>query len=368
MGFEQTKHKGVFKRATKDGDVIYYIRYKRNGEAHFDKIGAYSEGIREAYCAQKRIERLNILTQGELTPITAKNRREVLTFGDIIESYLLSLNNKPSLASARSYLQSLKDLYNLPAQAVRKAHIEAKIKERETNGAAEGTINHIIYYTSAVYNLAIKNGHKTLINPTKEIEKRKEDNERKGFLMPDECKTLLNALKNDNADELYLFAFLLIATGARVSTILYLRGIDCDFKNKLLKLANIKTKRAYNAFIADELYNPLKTAVEQLKNPYYRVIGGQKEIKKYLSEKLQKYLDKLFNEPKGIDYYDRKNKIVVHSLRHSFASNLAIKGVSPFVIKQLLDHASIKQTERYAKIADQASRTATADLIKNIIG
>ena len=39
-----------------------------------------------------------------------------------------------------------------------------------------------------------------------------------------------------------------------------------------------------------------------------------------------------------------------HSLRHSFASNLAQKGVSLYVIKELLGHSSISTTEIYSHL------------------
>ncbi|MFW3399597.1 tyrosine-type recombinase/integrase [Aliarcobacter butzleri] len=49
--------------------------------------------------------------------------------------------------------------------------------------------------------------------------------------------------------------------------------------------------------------------------------------------RLRAKLDELFN--KDIDN-DRKNKIVFHSLRHTFASHLAINGTLIFTIQKFL--------------------------------
>ncbi|GGI29830.1 hypothetical protein GCM10010987_56420 [Bradyrhizobium guangdongense] len=47
-----------------------------------------------------------------------------------------------------------------------------------------------------------------------------------------------------------------------------------------------------------------------------------------------------------------------HTLRHTFASHLAIRGVPLPVIKELMGHASITTTMRYAHVAPSALRTA----------
>ncbi len=45
------------------------------------------------------------------------------------------------------------------------------------------------------------------------------------------------------------------------------------------------------------------------------------------------------------------SEITFHDLRHSFASHLAMSGVSPFDIQKLLGHSDIKTTMRYMHLA-----------------
>jgi integrase len=56
------------------------------------------------------------------------------------------------------------------------------------------------------------------------------------------------------------------------------------------------------------------------------------------------------------------DSIHFHSLRHSFASNLAQKGVSLYVIKELLGHSSISTTEIYAHLNVDTLREAVSML------
>jgi len=47
-------------------------------------------------------------------------------------------------------------------------------------------------------------------------------------------------------------------------------------------------------------------------------------------------------------------KLRFHDLRHTFASQLASRGVSIAVIQKLLGHADIQTTMRYAKLSPDA--------------
>jgi site-specific recombinase XerD len=57
-----------------------------------------------------------------------------------------------------------------------------------------------------------------------------------------------------------------------------------------------------------------------------------------------------------------KEEIHFHTLRHSFASNLAIKGIPIIVIKELLGHSSITTTEIYSHTNIEALQKAIKQL------
>ena len=64
----------------------------------------------------------------------------------------------------------------------------------------------------------------------------------------------------------------------------------------------------------------------------------------------------------------RRDRITLHSLRHTFASWLAIAGVSLRRIQELLGHKSIVTTERYSHLGGNGMRGYYADLAKAVAG
>ena len=52
----------------------------------------------------------------------------------------------------------------------------------------------------------------------------------------------------------------------------------------------------------------------------------------------------------------------VHTFRHTFASHLVIQGVSIYIVRDLLRHASVKETEIYAHLSKESTRNAVSRL------
>ncbi|WP_330848527.1 tyrosine-type recombinase/integrase [Aliarcobacter butzleri] len=65
---------------------------------------------------------------------------------------------------------------------------------------------------------------------------------------------------------------------------------------------------------------------------------------------------------KRINSLKQNDKIVFHSLRHTFASHLAINGTPIFTIQKLMNHKDIRMTLRYAKLSPDSRREAVINL------
>lgn len=90
-----------------------------------------------------------------------------------------------------------------------------------------------------------------------------------------------------------------------------------------------------------------------------RLIDRGKQV---IQDRLTKIYNKFFNL--GLDKNDRKNRVVTHTLRHTFASHLAINGTPIYTIQKLMNHQDIKMTLRYAKLAPDSGKEFVNDLYK----
>ncbi len=339
-------------------DKTYYIRYKDNNNKTVElKIGKYSEGIREAYCNQKRNEILTKQRNGEEPPAVAiRKKKQKILIETLADAYFKEKNISGStlnhykvhiLPYFKTFdidLLSKKDIENF------KHFLEQKITINTKKPLAPKTINNILNILKTIGKYSLKND--LLKNDfTKYITTCNIDNARERFLTQEEIKLLLETTKND--ETIFLFFTLALNTGARLATILNIHKKDIDFKHNFITLKDFKKNSTYKAFVPDEIIKLLTIRTLNLSL-------NEKIFTTNPEKRLRAILDELFN--KGIDNSDRKNKVVIHTLRHTFASHLAINGTPIFTIQKLMNHKDIKMTMRYAKLSPDSGKEAIKNL------
>jgi integrase len=177
------------------------------------------------------------------------------------------------------------------------------------------------------------------------------DNDRERFLNLEEIEQLYSFYK-DNFVYL-LFVKLALTTGGRLNDLLNLKKKDINFSHSLAKLKNFKGNTTYAIFLKDDVANMLLEHTKAL-NPNDKVFTTISQ------SKLLNDLDNLFNT--GIEKDDTKNRVVIHTLRHTFASYLAINGTPIYTISKLMDHKDIKMTLRYAKLSPDSGKESVFNL------
>ena len=359
-----TKFSGVFYRESITNDKLdktYYIRYKdKNNKDKEIKIGKYSEGFRENYCNQLRNEIITKQRIGEEPPAATRNKKKkILSIETISENYFSEKKEGGYKGTDESNYKNyiLPYFKTLDFENISKNDIQIfsnQLKKTKSlikkDLISDKTINNILNFLKTLIKYAFKNDY--IKNDfSKYIQLLEIDNARERFLTKDEIKLLFDYSKDD--ETLYLLFKLALNTGARLATLLNIHKKDIDFTHDLLTLKDFKNNSTYKAFLTNDLKALLEKRVNSLK-PNDKLFISNPE------RRLRAKLDELFN--KDIDDNDRKNKIVFHSLRHTFASHLAINGTPIFTIQKLMNHKDIRMTLRYAKLSPDSGREAVINL------
>ena len=377
---EVPKYEGVFFNQLKNGDKSFYVIYKDiiTNKNITVKIGNQSKGITEKYCFNKRNELVQNMRVGE-TPTKVKNKRlvkEIITFDMVALKYFenrklhLSTTNHNDLVSKYNiHVQPF--IGNLDIEEIETSHIENIIINKKEE-IAPSTINKMIEGISTIFNFAIKKRLYTGKNPTKDIKKLKDSNERTRFLSQDEIDLLINEAKQNEV--VYLFTILSLTTGGRLKTICNIKIKDIDFDSMIIELQDFKNKSFYRGFIKDDPYFMDILKKHTLKKEANDFLLGRKTLianVRYIEREMPKIFNKLFNQNIEKDLENltsselaeiRREKVVIHTLRHTFASQLVINGTPIFTVKSLMNHKDINHTMRYAKLSPDSGRNFVDDI------
>jgi integrase len=353
-------YKSVVNEKNKEIDKVFIIRYREDHKDKLKTIGKYSQGIRINYCKQIRNDILNKIRLGEETPsIIKKKKSEIINFNKFAEVYFLEKEDevKDIEKIKRSYAIHIKPyLGHIDVEKI-DVEIVKKIQREKRKILAERTVSAIIQIIGAIFNMAIKKKLFFKMNPIQgQIKRIQVDNKREKYLTLNEIKILLEETKT--CEYLYLFVQIALKTGARVGTILSSCKKDVNLETNSITLKDHKNNSSYTGFYDDELKELLRTRMNNI-NVNDKLIGKSRQV---IQDRLTKIYNKYFNQ--GLEKDDRKNRVVTHTLRHTFASHLAINGTPIYTIQKLMNHKDITMTLRYAKLAPDSGKDMVQGLYK----
>lgn len=339
------KYPGVFYRELNNGDRSYFLRIRIGGKIKRFPIGKKSEGITEAFCNQEKVRIINEHKFGvETSDKLRKVSSSVPSFVEMIDFFVRTSTAADGTKKETSYLKN-EPLANIPNPT--KTDVQ-EFLINELSRIKPATVNLKMKRIRSVYKHAIASGFYKGEDPTFGLKPFKGEEARRRFLTLNEVERLLEALKDKPRH--YLFVKLALCTGARSGSILRIHRNDVKDDGTVL-LFNEKTDKHYYGFLDEETFNLLKD-----KKGYVLALRGQEDApaKRYgICGTIQIIMDELFN-PEGTKDLDR---VVIHTLRHSVATQMLQRGVPIEIISKTLDHASLAVTAKfYAKISPDVVR------------
>ena len=358
---------------TSISDKVYLIRYYVNYIEKWITVGKYSAGIRESYCEAKRNEILHKLRLGEEPPEIVKRKRKkaAVTLDELFDFYINKKEMSPRTKKdfTGRYKKHISPLIGDRAAAELTAEeiIEARSKVQGSLKTKEIAVQIL----SAAYNFYIVHNDTKMTSPINRLRaldratlsreaKKQKTSRREGYLKKEEIQQFRAALKGDLLSTLTIE--ILLSTGVRISGALSIKKRDIDLDAGTIQLTDHKAGgETYTGFISQPLQDILEKHLPQLgRNDYVLSRDGTPTPYKNVMRPIKKIMDRLFNE--GLELDDSKNRIVLHSLRHTFASHLALQNVPLYTIKQLMHHSDISMTLRYAKLSQENGAEAVRRL------
>ena len=372
------------------GKKTWVVDYKRPDNSRTDyRIGSANLfTVIEAREAAK--EFLAAIARGEdptAPPV------DVLTFGaflnDIYEPWVIE-NRRSGDSTAYILKSNFKFLLNTPLGEIAIAQIEQWRSKKKKAGLKASSLNRRVTALKAAINWAVK---RSLIenNPIAKLERISEEDsdtkvrylsdEERGRLMSalDErekesrnardshnewlkirnMQTLRRVEESDFTDHLKPLILLSLSTGIRRNSLLSLEWRDINFNDGtiMVRASTSKTKKQYYVPMNEQVVDILTQWRKQLKNT------GQNALV-FPSPQTGKKMDNCNTAWRALLKRSNIQDFRWHDMRHDFASQLVMMGVDLNTVRELLGHADMKMTLRYAHLAPAVKKTAV-ELLKH---
>ncbi|PFG56336.1 site-specific recombinase XerD [Vibrio sp. ES.051] len=370
-----TEISGFHARISPKGAIKYYFYYRVNGKQRNYFIGS-ADSLTPAQARDLVKEKAGLVASGvdiQESRHEAKKAemRKSLTLGRFLsehyKDYLISMNPKRASQAYSCIANSFTHLLDKPLDEVKAWDIQQWITERRKLGRAPSTIEYCVNRLRAAFNRAVEwefiDSHN--LSSVKLI---KQDNTRIRYLSKEEEQRLLDSIQNRNqsirasdrtkkplmfVDFLEPLVITAMNTGMRKGELQTLRWEYVSFPNRYLTIRseNAKSKKTRTIPLNDTVLNLLESWRAQNSDADYVFVANNQPV-----EFFQYQWQSLLKEA-GIENFR------IHDLRHHFASKLVMAGVDLNIVRELLGHADLKMTLRYAHLAPEHKAAAV-----NLIG
>lgn len=323
----------------------YYLRYKDESENRIKRISTGSK---------KKNEAIKFLTELE-SKLKSKPKTDFILLSDFQDRYLSHIK----LTCSKTYYRTVKLSFKLLEEKFGNVAISAltfqqleKYFNETFQRTKEGARTYHIILRSA-FNKAVSWGY-LAENPLVKFKIPKIPKNNPLFIIEDELQNILNLEADKTLRDIYLSAF---NTGMRLGEITNLKWNQIDLTERIIKVTNTadfttKGKKERIIPINERLFpmftNRLPMIMDINKDVYLFNRRGIKYNDDYISKQFKKAVRKVNSE----------SKFHFHSLRHSFASNLVMKGVPIYTVSELLGHRDIRTTQIYSHLKVENLRDA----------
>ena len=322
---------------------VDYLRYRRRSPEN-SKAGSAAY---EALLRQR-------LAHGE--PIEGKSAKGTQLFRDFawiwFNDYALPNNKFSEQRAKRGVLRThlVPFFGRIPIGSITTHHVEQFKALQMKNGASNSSIRNRL----TVLRKCLVCAHEWLDLEARlpKVRLPRATSFRTEYLSGDECETLLAAAEG----QLYEMILTTLRTGMRQGEIKGLQWPSIDWQNRSVV---VQHSRCDVRKVLDTPKNG-RTRHIPLDTDVLALLHRRKQPSGYvfLDNGRPFYSMRLNNLLAGVCQKAGLRRVTWHVLRHTFATNVAMRGVPLQIVQHLLGHSSVKTTERYAHVAPSMMRVA----------
>ena len=354
--------KGFYLDLMCSGRKTYRLRFRQDGLKKLQTLGDASLMSLSAAraLASSKLLQIKSLLPIKLSKLGSKSKQTISGSGLTINEFL----QLQYLPYVRSYKKSWKSdesmirvhiaqsVGNLVMAKVNALKIAGFIEELKHKQLAPGTINRALVLLQYAYKLAQRwEVPGVSLQVWNGIRHLKNDNRIERYLKAEQSQLLLEEVRKSLNPLLPFMVALLIYTGARKREILDLKWTDLDWTQKSWKISKKKSNKirhiplsfgAMETIIAVKAWLPENCVSEYV----------------FTNPRTGKPFSSIFYSWDAARIRAGMPELRIHDLRHSFASFLVNAGRSLYEVQELLGHADIKTTSRYAHLSRERLNAA----------
>ena len=320
--------------------AIWYVYWSQDGTKHGKSLRTKSKQVAEEYLRELdyRLAKRELRQQTDVS--LARLSDEYLDYAKSTKTATTYCRHDvPRVARFMGFLEE----HGLTkASQIRETHVQ-KYQQQLIGKFSAHTVRHCMYAASGLLSFAVRRGYLTS-NVVKNVSKVKAQQNPPRYLSYEEWDKVRQVARKTYLSLLVATAYY---TGFRNSELRHLTWEEIDFERDVITLRNkpgfsLKNRESRTV----PLSHDLRTILEPLRRDkgycFTNAVGLQ--FKDY---ELTAEFKRLIVKPSGLPHF------CLHSLRHTFASHLVMKGVSIYKVSQWLGHKSVNTTMIYAHLAPQ---------------
>ena len=336
------------------GRRTYCIQYRnQNRVLKRLKIGVHGQVTTEEARALAR-KHLASVAHGE-DPTTQKQQNKELPLmkdlaRDYLERYAKSKKEPKSYKEDKRMIEKIilpalgdQHVKNISRRTIESLHLQLEKTSTQAN--------RILSLLSRMFTLAIEWGWRS-DHPVKGIPRYHED-KRDRWLRDQELSRFWDAIERYPTHPPALALKILIYTGARKNELLKATWDQFELEKGVWTKPShsTKQKKQHHVPLSEQTVVTLRVLQGLNKNNSPYLFPGKSGDKPL--ENVRRIWDKIKKEANIEDIH-------IHDLRHTYASHLVSSGMSLTIVGKLLGHTQASTTQRYAHLADEPLREATA--------